>query len=99
MEEEVDDPQPQPVGNLPLPPTAAHKTTLEVGKRRERDTVPNEVGGIVDVLKSSMQSREERESRMENDSDRMFLLSLLEPLKGIPLDLDLDFRLRWKLCR
>lgn len=39
---------------------------------------------LVSILKESINSRNERELRYENDSDRMFLLSLLNDFKKIP---------------
>ena len=42
------------------------------------------------VLKSSVQAREEREKNQENDDDRMFLLSLLNPMKKVPENMKLE---------
>ena len=39
---------------------------------------------LVSAVERSVHCREEREREMENDCDRMFLLSLLNPLKQIP---------------
>lgn len=39
---------------------------------------------LVQVLKESIAIREEREKRPESDSDRLFMLSLLEDFKNIP---------------
>lgn len=39
---------------------------------------------LVLILKESINSRNKRESRYENDSDRMFLLSLIHDFKKIP---------------
>ena len=43
-------------------------------------------------LKSSVQAREEREKNQENNDDRMFLLSLLNPMKKIPENMKLEVR-------
>ena len=47
---------------------------------------------IFRVLKSSVQAREEREKNQENDDDRMFLLSLLNPMKKVPENMKLEVR-------
>jgi hypothetical protein len=39
---------------------------------------------LVSALERSVHSREQRERELESDCDRMFLLSLLNPLKQIP---------------
>lgn len=39
---------------------------------------------IVEALHKSIQLRQEQNQQMEQDDDRMFLLSLLKPLKQIP---------------
>ncbi|XP_049782598.1 uncharacterized protein LOC126184267 [Schistocerca cancellata] len=40
--------------------------------------------GLIDVLQQSIALREERERNQESDSDRLFLISLLEDMKKIP---------------
>lgn len=39
---------------------------------------------MITTLKRSVELREKQEQTLENDSDRLFLLSLLAPLKLIP---------------
>jgi len=43
-----------------------------------------EDAAIIEVLKHSIKNREEREKNLEDDDDRLFLLSLLNPLKKVP---------------
>jgi hypothetical protein len=78
-DEQADNAQVQPTEE-PSQPTPK---TSYVGKRKRAEP-PNELEEMVKILKTGLQSRQEREEKMEDDSDRMFLLSLLQPLKEIP---------------
>ncbi|XP_049809278.1 uncharacterized protein LOC126252430 [Schistocerca nitens] len=49
-------------------------------KRRKEDDEDQ----LIKLLNASIQQRELRERQAEEDEDRMFLLSLLNPLRGIP---------------
>ncbi|CAG5005812.1 unnamed protein product [Parnassius apollo] len=48
---------------------------------------------LVQVLKESIAIREERERKQESDSDRLFMLSLLEDFKNIPKHRKLSTRM------
>jgi hypothetical protein len=48
---------------------------------------------IVEALHKSIQLRQEQNQQMEEDDDRMFLLSLLKPLKQIPKPLRCSVRM------
>ncbi|KAK7074956.1 hypothetical protein SK128_015336 [Halocaridina rubra] len=63
------------------------------GKRKRVDDISSEVQCLVNVLQAGMQSREEREKRNEEDEDRLFLLSLLTPMKRIPEHLRFGVRM------
>lgn len=55
------------------------------GKRKRADVIIPEVECLLNVLQDSKQSRNERkESSKEEDEDRLFLLSLVTPMKQIP---------------
>ncbi|XP_046395706.1 uncharacterized protein LOC124162969 [Ischnura elegans] len=77
--EQVDGAHVQPTED-PSQPTPK---TSYVGKRKRAEHT-NELEEMVNILKTGLQSRQEREEKLEDDSDRMFLLSLLQPLKEIP---------------
>ncbi|CAH2087755.1 unnamed protein product [Euphydryas editha] len=61
----------------PIPESVSQAKKKKVESNIERE-------GLVSILKESINSRNELESRYENDSDRMFLLSLLQDFKKIP---------------
>ncbi|KAK3894543.1 hypothetical protein Pcinc_001702 [Petrolisthes cinctipes] len=64
------------------------------GKRKKVGSIPPEVECLVNVLQAGMQTREEREQKKEEDDDRLFLLSLLKPMKQIPEHLRLGVRMQ-----
>lgn len=65
----------------PIPESISQATSRSKKKKVESNI---EREDLVSILKESINSRNERESRYENDSDRMFLLSLLHDFKTIP---------------
>ncbi|XP_076045702.1 uncharacterized protein LOC143027943 [Oratosquilla oratoria] len=64
------------------------------GKRKKVEQISPEVERLMNVLQAGMQSREERETLKEQDDDRLFLLSLLKPMKKIPEHLRLGVRIQ-----
>jgi hypothetical protein len=52
--------------------------------KKRKQTEDDESANLVDILKQSIAMREERESKQDSDSDRLFMLSLLEDFKKIP---------------
>lgn len=71
-------------------PDAEEATTISPGPSVERNTrkkvekVSPDVEQLVNVLQAGIQSREGREKSKEDDGYRLFLLSLLNPVKQIP---------------
>lgn len=57
---------------------------VKTGKKRKLKNVSRDVKDIVNILTASMNTRDDKETVRENDSDRLFLLSLLQPLQEIP---------------
>lgn len=58
------------------------------------EKVSSDVQQLVNVLQAGIQSREEREKSKEDDGDRLFLLSLLNPMKLIPEHLRFSVRMQ-----
>ncbi|XP_028140030.2 uncharacterized protein LOC114334191 [Diabrotica virgifera virgifera] len=59
------------------------KSTKPASKRKKLDPVPAGEKLVI-AAENNVQTRQEREGDVENDSDRLFLLSLVDPLKRIP---------------
>ena len=72
--------------------SGTNKTSKKPRLEKKRSQNAVETDSLVEVLKSSIQAREEREQNRENDDDRMFLLSLLQPIKAVPQELKLQVR-------
>ena len=53
-------------------------------EKRSKAQSDSQEDGILQVLKYSIKAREEREKNQDSDDDRLFLLSLLNPLKKVP---------------
>lgn len=64
------------------------------GKRKKVGSISPEVECLVNVLQDGMKARDEREQKNEEDDDRLFLLSLLKPMKQIPEHLRLGVRMQ-----
>ncbi|KAK7070836.1 hypothetical protein SK128_020074, partial [Halocaridina rubra] len=80
MEEAAAEERPSDSEQPSLSSTVQH---VEAGKGKWKrvDDISSEVQCLVNVLHADMQSREEREKKNEKDKDRLFLLSLLNPVK------------------
>ncbi|VEN61726.1 unnamed protein product [Callosobruchus maculatus] len=91
----------QDVENTESPSTPYDLNKPSVCQRKNIKKVSSDVHEIIKILKSGMQSREqieiaqrERERALENDGDRLFVLSLLEPLKEVPHHLRYKVRMQ-----
>lgn len=67
-----------------VPAVSAEPWLDNKNKKRKVEQVSRDVEEILGVLKSSIQSREDRVNALENDCDHLFLLLLLKPLKEVP---------------
>ncbi|RZF43897.1 hypothetical protein LSTR_LSTR007233 [Laodelphax striatellus] len=73
--------EPSELSPSPQPPSSSSAKKNQGSKRSKQDPVGER---LVNAVEKSVQFRQEREREIENDCDRMFLLSLLHPLKEIP---------------
>uniref|UniRef100_A0A0P4WL80 MADF domain-containing protein n=1 Tax=Scylla olivacea TaxID=85551 RepID=A0A0P4WL80_SCYOL len=76
-------------------PTSSAPQHAEMGrgKRKRADGIIPEVECLLNVLQDGKQSRDERKESKEEDEDRLFLLSLVTPMKKIPEHLRFGVRM------
>ena len=68
----------EPVGPYPPYPRTARN------RRKKQKVNESESEDLVNLLRSSVQSRMQRDALLEEDEDRMFLMSLLSSFKRVP---------------
>ena len=82
--------------DIEQPLTSAVGQSVEAwrGKRKKVDIISPDIECLANALQAGLQAREEREKMKEDDDDRLFLLSLLNPMKKIPEDLRFGVRMQ-----
>lgn len=71
----------------------SNSTSGQTKKKRKQISMHPVEKEIIEALHKSIQLRQEQNQQMEDDDDRMFLLSLLKPLKQIPEPLRFSVRM------
>lgn len=76
--------------------SSAHSSERRIWKRKrgENEDTSSDVQQFVSVLRDGIRSREERETSLEKDDDRLFLLSLVSGMKKIPEHLRYSVRMQ-----